>query len=272
LIIIDFYNVKTKVFQDGVYQVVTYSRAVVYGKPSARKGKKVQKRKYTCDYKQNIRIVYKSSADSKRRTKNMIYDIARSNKWDWFITLTFNPELVNSLDYEECTKKLSKWLNNLKRITGSGFKYIVIPELHKSGRYHFHGLFANCDNLDFKFSGKFTDKGLPIFNIGKYKLGFTTATKVQDNNKVALYISKYITKDMTAVTSGKKKYWASRNCNKPTVIKNYLDNKDNALDFELHGDLINNPDYVNMQHKGKKDGGFIRYYEFNENMGDMENE
>lgn len=200
----------------------------------------------------------------------MIYDIARSNQWDWFVTLTFNPQKVDSYDYEQCTKKLSVLLNNYRKICGSDFKYIVIPELHKTGRFHFHGLFANCENLDFVFSGKYTDKGQEIYNIGKYKLGFTTATKVQDNNRVALYISKYITKDMTAVISGKKKYWASRNCDKPKVIKDYVDNRNNDLDFTVHGELINNPDFVNMQDKRKHDGGFIRYYEFNQ-KGDKEN-
>ena len=44
-----------------------------------------------------------------RRTKNKIYDIARCNKWDYFFTLTFNPDKVNSFNYEEVAKKLSNW-------------------------------------------------------------------------------------------------------------------------------------------------------------------
>lgn len=160
----------------------------------------------------------KIMTDSKRseivstsRTVNTVYNIARSNEWDWFITLTFNPEKVDSFDYGKCVHKLSVWLSNLRKIAPD-MKYIIVPEKHKSGRYHFHGLMANTGDIEFVDSGKHARNGQTVWNIGNYKLGFSTATRVNDCSKVTKYIAKYITKELCSSTFGKKRYWASRNC------------------------------------------------------------
>ena len=153
---------------------------------------------------------------SRSRTVNKIYDIARANTWEWFVTLTFNPELVDSFNYSAVVKKLSLWLNNMRKKCPE-MKYIVVPEKHKSGRWHFHGLFSNIDNMDFVDSGK-TDNGKVIYNLGNYKLGWSTATEIEDTHRASSYMCKYITKDLCSVTMGKKRYWASRNVNLPEVI------------------------------------------------------
>ncbi len=151
----------------------------------------------------------RSIKNSMSRTVNNIYHKARSNTWDWFVTLTFNPSKVDSFDFDICVQLLSKWLNNQRR-NCPDMKYLFVPELHKSGRWHFHGLMANCSELDFVESGHF-DHGKPIYNIGRYKLGFSTATRVVSNERVTKYISKYITKELCAVSSGRKRFWCSRN-------------------------------------------------------------
>lgn len=154
------------------------------------------------------------------RTRQNIYYIARSNVWDWFVTFTFNPEFVDSYDYSLCTDKLSYWLSNMRKKCPN-MRYIVVPEKHESGRYHFHGLFADCEDLNFIDSGHKT-KGQTIYNISAYKYGFTTATRVRDTEKVSKYICKYVTKDLCSVMFGKRRYWASRNVNKSPIIKRLI--------------------------------------------------
>lgn len=147
---------------------------------------------------------------SMNRTIKKVYHLARSNLWEWFFTLTFDPQKIDSYDYAACTKALSDWLHNLRRIAPD-LAYIVVPEHHKSGRFHFHGLFAHCGNISFVESGHFTKSGDMIYNVGSYRLGFSTATRIKSNEKVTKYISKYITKDLCCLSRGKKRYWASRN-------------------------------------------------------------
>ncbi len=232
----------------------------------------------------------KSFKSSKTRSKKSIFDYSRSNQWDWFITLTFNPNKVDSFNYSECTKKLSRWLDNMRKTYCPNMRYVFVPELHKSGRFHFHGILADCDGMQFVDSGHVTKEterspgGEPIYNVGKYRFGFTTATKVKDSERVSKYIAKYVTKELSALTKGKRRYWHSKNCNCPEVEYYY-----NKFDSEnipggkskeevlraLHNDLISRDDFVFAQEKEYVDSSgreqFIRYYEYQEVIPSGEN-
>ena len=56
------------------------------------------------EYMVNMGDKERSEAVSRNRTIHKIYDIAKSNYWEWFFTLTFDPEKVDSFDYSLCTK------------------------------------------------------------------------------------------------------------------------------------------------------------------------
>jgi len=170
-------------------------------------------------------------ARSVRRTKNKIYDIARSNKWEWFFTLTFNPDKVDSFSYEDVTYKLSKWLNNMRR-TCPDMKYLVVPEQHESGRWHFHGLFLGVDDMVFVDSGKLDKRGRIVYNVGNYRLGWTTATKIDSLERAMSYIAKYTTEELCAVTKGHKRYWCSRNIDLP-IVEDFFCEGQEALKREL---------------------------------------
>lgn len=200
----------------------------------------------------------RSLKSSLSRTVNNIYSITRSNNWEYFITLTFDRNVVNAYDYDIVVDKLSKWINNIKQRYAKNLKYIIVPELHKDGAYHFHGLIADCGNIEFKDSGKkvtqkFKDsKGLTrykktdqiIYNIGNYNLGFSTATKIVDTSKASNYICKYITKELCKNTFGKKRYWNSRNLNLAEIEEYHL-NEDEMFQLQLllQSNFLNNVNY-----------------------------
>lgn len=243
------YNCKTKMYPDGV-QTRLYNYLVNEG-IDRDKDRDFYKNKILTPFglgeevysftalKEREEEKKKRSEDvSRKRTLQKIYDYARANVWDYFITLTFNPVKVDRTDYNDCTKKLSKWINNVKQIYCKDMKYLFVPELHKDGKsYHFHGLIADCDGLELVDSGYKTDGGDIIYNIGKYRLGWTTATEVKNNEAVTKYITKYITKELCTVTKGKKRYWISRNLDKPIVTTDIYDFNDmQILKDELYAD------------------------------------
>lgn len=161
----------------------------------------------------------KKQIQSKNRSKQNIYELARANTWEYFITLTFDREKVDSSNYDTLIKQVGKWFNNLKSRKAPNLKYLIIPELHKDGiHYHFHGLLACCDGLTFVDSG-IKQNRKKVYNMPDFKFGFTTATKVSDTNKVSSYITKYITKDLESTLKGKRRYIASRNCERPKVTE-----------------------------------------------------
>lgn len=163
----------------------------------------------------------RSLEESIRRTERAIYDYALSNIWDWFVTLTFNPDLVDSFNYDECAAKVSQWLKDLRKRKVPDFAYLVVPDLHKSRRFHFHGLFRGIEPL-LTDSGKRDLAGRTIYNVGAYKLGWSTATRIDCPVRAAGYLLKYITKELAVVTFNRKRYWASRNLDKPAVTDSLL--------------------------------------------------
>lgn len=174
--------------------------------------------------KNNLR----SFTSSLNRSRNTIMQYARSNKWDIFVTLTFS-SFFDRTDYLFLLNKLRKWLDNLKSRKCPDLAYLIVPEEHKNievnGKraYHFHGLFANIDGLSltpaFSPSGRalYTNKGLRIYNLSDYKLGFSTATYVTDTFRCTTYITKYVTKALCIRQKYKRRFLCSHNLNKPNV-------------------------------------------------------
>lgn len=235
------YNVKVKNYGNGQIQTRIYSHLVYTGDKEKPDQEDVEVNPFDggkCKEYRNFddleKEMERSLLNNMKRAKGKIYDYSRANEWDWFVTLTFNPEKVDRYDYSACTRKLSDWLHNMRKGAGEGFKYIVVPERHKDGAFHFHGLFANCDSLSIEFSGHYTKDGEKIYNIGKYKLGWTTATKVKTNEAVTKYITKYTTKDLMEHIRGKKKYWVSRNLNLPIESTFFVDRAEMS---GLHNEL-----------------------------------
>ncbi len=182
----------------------------------------------------------RSVKSSINRTKSMIYNYARGNVWDWFITLTFDSKKIDRYDYKECSTRLRKWLNNMKNKYAKDMKYLIIPEQHKDGAWHFHGLLSNCDNMKFdkafnKHTGELlvTKNDLQIYNFGNYKLGFSTATPIEDTAKASSYITKYVTKQLAENTLGHRRYYPSSNLDLPPKTYFFLDNDDKKKWFEL---------------------------------------
>lgn len=182
---------------------------------------------------------------SQNRTKQTIYEITRANTWDWFITLTFDREKIDSSDYDLLVKTTRKWFDNTKRRRAPGLRYIIIPELHKDGiHYHFHGLLAEADGLTFTDTGILQD-GKEVYNISDFNLGFTTATRVEDTHRAASYVTKYITKELEETIKGKRRYLASRNCKRPHVYEYNMspEEKDDIL-YQVSDDIV----YMSTQH------------------------
>lgn len=196
------FNFKIIEFPNGSIQIRKYSKPLMLG------DKKDNTKSNSPNDEQN-------EWRSATRTKQMIYQYARCGIWEWFITLTLSNN-VDRYNYDECNKLVRQWLNNQKKRFAPDLKYLIVPEQHKDGAWHFHGLLANTGSMKFVDSGH-KDKGDIIYNMTAYKYGFTTATKVKDVERVSNYIGKYITKSLCDQTKGKNRYFVSKNMPEPKV-------------------------------------------------------
>lgn len=204
----NFYNMKITTYNNNSYKINLYKKSLY--------------RNYSINNKKNKDTSTRDvSMESYQHTIKKIYETARSNSWDWFITITFNENKIDRFDYNKVVKKLTEWLDSRRRKdkNSQDFGYIIVPEQHENGAWHFHGLFNNCDKVfNFKDSG-IKKNGQIIYNMKKWKYGFTTATRIQSQQKVSKYICKYIKPSMF-FEKNRKRYYVSKNLNKPKV--NYL--------------------------------------------------
>ena len=170
---------------------------------------------------------------STRRTKQTIYEIARANHWDYFVTFTFAEDRWN---YDEKKRQLRKWFNNFKsrQMKDRVFEYLVVPELHDDGAIHFHGLIQGdlSDHISRKYG--YNDK----FVINSFRFGICEIEKVKNRYKVSNYITKYITKDLLDQVKNKRRFFYSSGLYKPKK-EYFFTETQNLYDF-----ISNNfPDY-----------------------------
>lgn len=162
----------------------------------------------------------RSVKSSFNRTVNELYKLTRQCKWEYFITLTYASSVVDRYDFDLCMKKANNWFKNQHKRYAPDLQYIFVPEQHKDGAWHIHGLLARVGTMSFVYSGHIV-KDKKIYNLTGWKFGFSTATEVEDVVRVSSYITKYITKDLCACTKGKKRYYRSRNIPEP-IESNFL--------------------------------------------------
>ena len=150
---------------------------------------------------------------SMRRARAKVRRIALANEFKWFVTLTLDPEKVDSKDGAAVVKVLNAWCSNA--VQRYGLRYILVPERHKKGGIHFHGFFS--DSLEAVDSGTMKppgggkprkprsaaqradwlrNGGQVVYNLPRWTWGFTTAMELYGEYPAAVaYVCKYIGKE-----------------------------------------------------------------------------
>lgn len=169
------------------------------------------------------------------RTRNKITLLSLSfQKWKYFCTFTFNRTKVDRYSYDECSRAMQSFLHKLTYYFPN-IVYIVVPELHADGAFHFHGLFN--DLLPVYRSGSFYSRKINRFvdtfyvNNSFYDYGFTNCSVIRSQSAVCKYISSYITSDLVSVSKNKRRYWYSYSKLKVNKPLNFLVNVTKCKDF-----------------------------------------
>ena len=128
---------------------------------------------------------------SMRRARAKLRRLALANSFDYFVTLTLDEKEVDRYDAKAIMSKVNRWLDNMVR--RHSLRYILVPEQHKDGAWHFHGFFAG-DGLNTVDSGVQWD-GRTVFNLPQWGFGFSTAQRLYGEYSAAVaYVCKYIGK------------------------------------------------------------------------------
>ncbi|WP_313342961.1 hypothetical protein [Sedimentibacter sp.] len=164
------------------------------------------------------------------RVKSKVRDYAFCNDWDYFVTLTFSKFKIDRYDLKEVKKRMGKFFNNYKNRKNPDFCYLLIPEFHKDGAIHFHGLIKGLRNEDLKlfslddvipvYIQSQLRKGLPVFDWVDFhsSFGYTTIEPIRNADAASNYICKYITKDLISLPLGTCCYLNSKGLKVPDLI------------------------------------------------------
>lgn len=141
--------------------------------------------------KAGVKSVGADMLRSMRRARAQLRRLALANEFEYFVTLTLDAAKVDRYDGEAVVRTLSRWCNDM--VKRKGLRYILVPELHKDGAFHFHGFFAG-DDLEVVDSGVKWG-GKTVYNLPQWKFGFTTAQRLYGEYSAAVgYCCKYIGK------------------------------------------------------------------------------
>ena len=213
-----YYNQRIKIYPNGTKIITTFNKTVFnplhHPKNINYDDREVPDRLPWTDCDTRL--------DNLKRAKEKIFDIAFINDFDYFVTLTFDDNIINSKDEDEVHRVMRNWFNNM--VKRYNFKYLAVPEFHKSKRIHFHMLCSGDLNLidsgtvliperenpvKISTADKICkDKSLyrTVYNLANWKNGFSTVVKFnkcddngQGTTAIAKYLTKYITKDLIKV-------------------------------------------------------------------------
>lgn len=222
-----YYNQRIKKYANGTKIITTFNKTV-FNPLHNKKDINYYDREVVdylpfTDYEVDEDNFFKIREDNLKRAKEKIFDIAFMNNFDYFVTLTFNDDIVNANCEFEVHRVMQNWLKNM--VKRYNFKALCVPEYHKKyNRIHFHLLASGDLNLidsgtvlipnrdkPVKFS---TAKKLwknesdykTVYNLLNWKNGYSTVIKFEKcddgangTTAIAKYLTKYITKDLTKV-------------------------------------------------------------------------
>lgn len=182
--------------------------------------------------------------ESRLRAQRTIVEIALCNHWDFFVTLTVSPDKFNRYDLPSIWVHMAQWFRDQRKKLGyENLSYMLVPERHVDGAWHFHGFMSGIP--DYAFS-RFVPGIHPQYLVdGNYlnwpdlsfKFGFCSFDPVRDQVRSAFYCSKYFTKDRfrNVTEIGSHMYYVSRGLLRAQTVGYCYESKplfDNSIDHK----------------------------------------
>ena len=183
-------------------------------------------------------IIRRSGSDAEKfesslsRSRSAVWERALCNPWDLFVTFTLDKTKCDRHNLNDTYKRIAKFINNYNSRTDANVKYLLIPEPHKDGAWHFHGLLSGLplhhlklftvgDNIPCRLKQMLHD-GRKLYTWPAYTeaFGFATLEPIIDPERCAAYMTKYITKDLgrSSIELNHHLYYCSKGLKRATLL------------------------------------------------------
>ena len=176
---------------------------------------------------------YAKLVNNMSRTRSRIYELSICNNWEWYVTFTLDSSKYDRSNLKQFIKDLSQFIRDYRKKTNNQVKYLLIPEKHKDGSWHMHGLlmeipsdelypFSITEHLPYSILEKLQN-GRQVYTWKNYehKFGYASIEPILNHEAVSQYITKYITKEMmnTITELNAHSYYSSKGLNSSVVKK-----------------------------------------------------
>lgn len=161
------------------------------------------------------------------RARSMVLQYALCNPWQYFFTGTLDPDRWQRDDLDAFMIDFSQKIRDWRKDYGFKLDVLLIPEHHKDGKWHVHGL---INNLPYWCTSAFYWLPLPKeWHMTPYpwklcagnfrswmdfqdRYGYCSLAPIKDPVATAYYVTKYISKDLSRRGGdlGKHLYFHSR--------------------------------------------------------------
>lgn len=163
-------------------------------------------------------------ASSLSRARRVVLELALCNDWRYFCTFTLDPSKFDRSSLQYFDVRFKQFLRDFRKKTGISLPFLLVPEKHKDGSWHMHGLFGadispflvSFSDVSFPVPRKLIDGGFLNWPAYQDKFGFCSFGVINDPVACGFYISKYVTKDMAndSLAVGLHLYSCSRGLNR----------------------------------------------------------
>lgn len=196
----------------------------------------------------------KSIRQSMSRTKEKIFGYVMANNFEYWATQTFNFKKVDRYDLDEIVKRYNQKLYNLKKRNYPALKWLIVPENHKDGAWHLHMFISGIPQDKIVYSGyNYFNKKKRFFRkvynwVDTIDYGFNDYIYIGDIDdieryKIALYMTKYITKDLATIRFNKKMFWSSKGLLKSLKTNIFVNTDRYEMRIKESGPVLNENSY-----------------------------
>ena len=171
------------------------------------------------------------------RAKNKIFEYAAANEFDYFLTLTLDKDKYNRYDLGKYIKDLGQMIRDYRKKTGANIQYLLIPEPHKNGAWHMHGLIKGIPQEDLTKN----KNGYLDWSPYSKKFGYCSIDPVRSQEAISKYITKYISKALQADLKRekeKKLYYVTRGLKTAIKVKEGTINGQLTVPYEYENDYV----------------------------------
>ena len=153
-----------------------------------------------------------------RTRETLKYTIeCNTTQYTKFVTLTCNDQ---SYEREVMIARFKLFIKRLRYKMAKAIPYTYLMEAHKSGALHIHAIL-------------YLDDYIPQRELqATWSHGIVDIRKLKDSRDTALYVMKYLTKDIIGSNLNKKAYVNSNNLHKPLI------------DYSAEPIYLSNPSYI----------------------------